>query len=181
MTELLVFSFALLLGACFVGWEIGYRFGARHTASEIVRAFQQKITSTDNELNAVPALLGRSSLTTDGSLREIADKLHFAAWNEGSETESRINAPKADESSVTMPSKDLSSVAWLADLGFRNWIANIGERPTYEEAERLASVLDIFDRRIVPKLLAEPPDEKESRFNTSENRMHRVWRAYGKI
>ena len=42
----------------------------------------------------------------------------------------------------------------------------------------MSSLMETFERRLAPNLLAEPPEEKEIRFNTSENRMHRVWRAY---
>ncbi|MGB9349938.1 MAG: hypothetical protein WCB61_08585 [Pseudolabrys sp.] len=42
----------------------------------------------------------------------------------------------------------------------------------------MSSLMETFERRLAPNLLAEPPEEKEIRFDTSENRMHRVWRAY---
>jgi len=36
------------------------------------------------------------------------------------------------------------------------------------------------NRRVACRVVSNngPPEEKEIRFNTSENRMHRVWRAY---
>jgi hypothetical protein len=181
MIELGLASLAALAGAAFGGW-VGYRRGAHFAASEIARVFQYKVVSTDNDLEGVPKLLARPSLAADGSLRKIADKLHFAAWNEGMETEARSSAPKHDEAAVTMPKKDLGHVAWLADLGFRAWISDPSEeRPPYEEAERVANVLETFERRIVPNLLAEAPEEKECRFTAAENRTHRLWRVYGKL
>jgi hypothetical protein len=177
---------AALAGGCFASWKVGYRRGVRFAASQIVRIFQYNIASTNNELESIPALMARPTLDSDGSLRQIADKLHFAAWNEGRENESITSAPEHDESAVTMPTMDLWHVAWLSDLGFRDWISpdasfRIGDRPAYEEAERAANILETFERRIVPNLLTEDPEQKESRFTTAENRMHRVWRAYGKL
>ena len=160
---------------------------AKAAATTISDHFRYEIQSTDNDLKSVPGLLARRSMHHDGSLRQIAEKLSLAAFNDGMAAQSRMTEPKPDESSVTMKRQDLEDIAWMADTGLRVWIASgdqpfrYGDRLNYEKAEALANVIETFERRIVPNLLGEPEDEKERRFTTSENRMHGVWRAYGKL
>jgi hypothetical protein len=161
--------------------------GAKRAAAEIADFFLHEITSSDNDLKSIPALLARRSMLTDGSLSQIAKKLHFAAWNEGVAAGACFREPKTEESSITMNRKELEDVAWLADAGFQVWISpggvpfRNGERLTYEKAEALANVLGTFERKIAFGFMRETEDEKERRFTTSLNRMQRYWRAYGKL
>ena len=71
--------------------------GAKRAAADIADFFRHKITSSDNDLKSIPALVARRSMLTDGSLKQIANKLHFAAWNEGMATQARFTAPKTEE------------------------------------------------------------------------------------
>jgi hypothetical protein len=41
--------------------------------------------------------------------------------------------------------------------------------------------LETFERKLVPNLLTEADEDKERRFDTSENRTHFLVRAYGKL
>ena len=188
MLELSLIVFGVWALVAFLGGRVGYRMGAKRAAAEIADFFRHEITSSDNDLKSVPALLARRSMLTDGSLRQIANKLHFAAWNEGMAAAARfIREPKTEESSITMNRKELEDVAWLADTGLRIWISpadqplRYGERLTYEKAEALANVLGTFERKIAFGFTRESEDEKERRFTSSLNRLQRVWGAYGKL
>jgi hypothetical protein len=190
MSEVLAVAVAGLLlvavPAATIGGIVGYRLGVKRAAARIANFFTQAIPSADNELKSVPELLGRRTLT-DESLWRLADILHFAAFNDGAVTESRTREPKPQESTVEMRTADLETVAWLADTGLRAWIAPTdnpfrrGEQLPYEKAEKFANVLDTFERRVAPSLLREGEEERERRMAASENRMHRIWRAYGKL
>lgn len=102
-------------------------------------------------------------------------------------------APQKDEASlirqsgivaVAMSHDDLMTIAWLADYGFRVWIEpgenqfRRGERFAQGRAELLADLLDHFDRKIVPNLLADTEQDKERRFVSHENRMKSIWDCY---
>jgi hypothetical protein len=187
MLELSLIVFGVWAIVAFLSGKLGYRMGAKRAAAEIADFFRHEITSSDNDLKSIPALLARPSMLTDGSLSQIANKLHFAAWNEGVAADARFREPKTGESSITMNRTELEDVAWLADAGFRVWISpgevpfRDGERLTYEKAEALANVLGTFERKIAIGSTRETEDEKERRFTTSLKRMQRFWRAYGKL
>jgi len=187
MLELSLIVFGVCSLTAFLGGKVGYRMGTERAATEIADFFCHKITSSDNDLKSIPALLARRSMLTDGALREIANKLHFAAWNQGMADEARLSEPEAEESQVTMKRTQLEDVAWLADYGLRVWTApgdvplRCGERLTYEKAEALANILETFERKIAPGLTRETDEEKKRRFTTSLNRMQRVWLAYRKV
>ncbi len=187
MLELSLIVLGVCLLVAFLGGKVGYRMGAKRAAADIADFFRHKITSSDNDLKSIPALVARRSMLTDGSLKQIANKLHFAAWNEGMATQARFTAPKTEESQITMNRTELEDVAWLADYGLRVWIApgdppfRNGERLTYEKAQALADVLGTFERKIALGFTSETEDEKERRFTISLNRMQRVWLAYGKL
>jgi hypothetical protein len=187
MLELSLIVFGVWALVAFLGGKVGYRMGAKRAAAEITDFFRHQITSSDNDLKSIPALLARRSMLTDGSLSQIANKLHFAAWNEGMAVGTHFWDPKMEESSITMNRKELEDVAWLADAGFQVWISpgevpfRHGESLTYEKAEALANVLGTFERKIALGFTRETEDEKEGRFTTSLNRMQRVWKAYGKL
>src|SRR5260370_31507218 len=94
--------------------------GAKRAAAEIADFFRHEITSSDNDLKSVPALLARRSMLTDGSLRQIANKLHFAAWNEGMAAAARfIREPQREESSITMKGEELQDVSLSGNTGPR--------------------------------------------------------------
>ena len=187
MLELLLIVFGVSALVAFLGGKLGYRMGAKRGAAEIADFFRHEIKSSDNEVKSIPSLLARRSMLTDGTLRQIANKLYFAAWNEGMAEEGRFRQPKTEESQVTMNRTELEDVAWLADTGLRVWISSAdqplryGERLTYEKAQALANVLGTFERKIALGFTRETEDEKERRFTMSLNRMQRVWSAYGKL
>src|SRR5215467_302096 len=102
MLELSLIVFGLWALVAFLGGKVGYRMGAKRAAAEIADFFRHEIKSTDNDLKSIPALLARRSMLTDGSLRQIANKLHFAAWNKGMAVAAGFREPKTKESSITM-------------------------------------------------------------------------------
>jgi hypothetical protein len=83
LLELSLIVFGVWAIVAFLGGKAGYRMGAKRAAAEIADFFLHEITSSNNDLKSIPALLARRSMLTDGSLSQIAKKLHFAAWNEG--------------------------------------------------------------------------------------------------
>jgi hypothetical protein len=91
----------------------------------------------------------------------------------------------SDEIELGMKRKELDFIAWLADIGFRRYISQEGahaqKQPPYSEAERICSILEAFERKIVPNFFTESEEDKEHRFTTAENRTHFMWRAYGKL
>jgi len=141
----------------------------------------------DNDLKSIPALLARRSMLADGTLRQIANTLYFATWNEGMAKQGHFRQPKTEDSQITMNRAELEDVSWLADTGLGVWISSAdqplryGERLTYEKAQALANVLGTFERKIAFGFTRETEDEKERRFTMSLNRMQRVWSAYGKL
>lgn len=72
----------------------------------------------------------------------------------------------------------------LADYGFSVWTTpsdtplRIGGQVSYSTAESFASLLDAFDRKIVPNLLTESETDKERRFNAHENRFLTILESY---
>jgi hypothetical protein len=102
---------------------------------------------------------------------------------EGEMIQANISKPKPNETCLVMKTKDLQNVVSLADMGLCAWTADgnfpfrTGEKLSYEQAEHLVSVLDTFERRVVPDLRREIELDKEMRFNNSESRMVRVWNA----
>ncbi len=188
MLELAVVAFAgLAFVLAFFALKVAYQMGAKHAAAHITDFFRREIASDGNDLKSIPGLLARHSFRAARSFDLIARKLYFAALNDGMALQARVGGPKDDESSVTMKTAELDEVAWLADSGLLLWISSDdeplrdGERLTYEKAETLASLLNKFERRIVPDLLAESESDRERRFTTDENRMVRVWTEYGKL
>ena len=187
MLELSLIVFGVSAFAAFLGGKVGYRMGAKRVAAAITDFFRHQIKSSDNDLKSIPALLARRSMLADGTLRQIANKLHFAAWNEGMAEGGRFRQPQTEESQVTMNRTELEDVAWLADTGLRVWISpadqplRYGERLSYEKAGALANVLGTFERKIALGFTRETEDDKERRFTISLNRTQRVWSAYGKL
>jgi|SRR5262249_8232473 hypothetical protein len=185
MLELSLIVFGICSLAAFFGGKVGYHIGTKRAATEIADFFCREITSSDNDLKTIPALLARRSMLADKSLREIASKLHVAAWNEGMAAQARFT--EDGKSQVTMKRTELEDVAWLADYGLRVWIApgdaplRCGEKLTYEKAQALADVLGTFERKIALGFRRETEDETERRFTISLNRTQRVWSAYGKL
>jgi hypothetical protein len=173
LVEFSIIVLGVLALAAFVDGKVGYRMGEKAATTKISDYFCYEIKSTDNELNSIPALLVRRTMHNDGSIRKIAEKLHFAAFNEGMAAQSRMNEPKPDESAVMMNRNQLEDIAWLADTGLQVWISpgdqpfRCGERLDYEKAEALANTVETFERRIVPNLLGEAEDEQERRFTTA--------------
>lgn len=173
------------LSFAFLMLKMAYQAGAKSAAAEIAGYFRQEIRSKDNDLDGVPVLLARRSIVSGGSFARIAQKLYLAAVNDGAALQADLNAPKADETTLTMRTAELEDVAWLADSGLRVWISlceeptRRGERLKYGRAEALGKLLDTFERRIVPDLLAEAEDARDRRFGAYENRMFEVWAAYG--
>lgn len=181
MTEFLVGALIVLLVPALIGWWLGYRQGVRRTKANIAEVLQG--TRWFDQSKREPMRPNRSS---DEAWHRIAESLYFTGYEAGQEDESRISAPKSDETALIMSTKDLQTVAWLSGLGFRAWVDrdptdDLFERPSFDEAERTANTLEIFERRIVPNLLAEEPDDKEHRFTTSYNRMTSLWQRYGKL
>jgi hypothetical protein len=84
-----------------------------------------------------------------------------------------------------MNRNDLEWAARLADTGFRIWISPSdvsfrgGDRLTKEKAENLASILDMFDRKIVKSLFIEGDVETDPRFLAYENRIKDILFAFG--
>jgi len=187
MLELSLIVFGVSALAAFLGGKVGYRMGAKRVAAAITDFFRHQIKSSDNDLKSIPALLVRRSMLADGTLQQIANKLHFAAWNEGMAEGGRFRQPQTEESQVTMNRTELEDVAWLADTGLRVWISpadqplRYGERLSYEKAGALANVLGTFERKIALGFTRETEDDKERRFTISLNRTQRVWSAYGKL
>jgi hypothetical protein len=81
MLELSLIVFGICSLAAFFGGKVGYHIGTKRAATEIADFFCREITSSDNDLKTIPALLARRSMLADKSLREIASKLHVAAWH----------------------------------------------------------------------------------------------------
>ncbi len=174
-------AIVVLSGVAIIGAKLGHRLGAKRSIREIVRVFQREIVSNDDELKSVAEHLHRSRDTT-----EIARTLLGAAMREGEMIQSNISKPKANETCLVMKTKDLQDVVWLADTGLQTWTGDgkvpfrIGDKLSFEQAEHLVSVLDTFERRVVPDLRRETELDKEMRFNHYESRMARVCNAYGK-
>ena len=86
--------------------------------------------------------------------------------------------------SLEMRHSDPATIAWLADCGFRVWTYPLrnefrpGAQVPHREAELLARVLDQFERKIVPDLLGESEEEKQSCFSQHENRLQTIWDSY---
>jgi hypothetical protein len=188
VTEMLGFALIVTLcilgGVAYIGGKIGHRLGAKWAARQIVRVFQREIASKDNDLKSVEERL-RQGRFIDLALDRMANELLQAALGEGARQFQAETKPKLDEAPVIMNTKDLQEVVWLADTGLRTWTAEedvpfrSGDRLSYERAERLVTVLDKFERRIAFSLVDETELEKQGRFDNAENRMVRVWRAYG--
>ena len=187
MLELLLIVFGVSALVAFLAGKLGYGMGAKHAAAEIADFFRHEIKSSDNDLKSIPALLARRSMLADGTLRQIANTLYFATWNEGMAKQGHFRQPKTEDSQITMNRAELEDVSWLADTGLGVWISSAdqplryGERLTYEKAKALANVLGTFERKIAFGFTRETEDEKERRFTMSLNRMQRVWSAYGKL
>ena len=96
----------------------------------------------------------------------------------------RARGSQSDIVALEMRGEDLKTIAWLADYGFRVWTTpsdtplRIGEQVSYSTAESFASLVDAFDRKIVPNLLTESEDDKERRFSAHENRFQTIWESY---
>jgi hypothetical protein len=181
MLEFTAVAIAVLGGVAIIGAKVGHRLGAKWAMREIVRVFQREIVSNDDELKSVAEHLHRSR-----DVNKIAQTLLGAAMREGEMIQANISKPKSNETCLVMKTKDLQYVVWLADTGLRTWSADgkvpfrTGDKLSFEQAEHLVSVLDTFERRVVPNLLLETELDKETRFNNCESRMVRVWNAYGK-
>jgi hypothetical protein len=88
------------------------------------------------------------------------------------------------EVSLSMPKQELDAISWLADFGFRVATNNqdiyrrtIDQLP-YRRATAYADLLDKFDRKSVPELLAEREEDKAQRFTHHENRQKVLWACY---
>jgi hypothetical protein len=84
---------------------------------------------------------------------------------------------------IRMNRKDLESIAWLADYGFRVWTmphdngVRRGERLPKDRAQQMSDALASFERKLVP-WPSETENEKERRFGSYEDRMKRMWEYY---
>ena len=91
---------------------------------------------------------------------------------------------KPDEITLSLPKKELDTLAWLADYGFRVLTASSDtyrrniDRLSYRQATGYASLIDKFERESVPNLLLENEDDKQRRFTSQENRQHSLWSCY---
>jgi hypothetical protein len=181
MLEFAVIGIAVLSGVAVIGAKVAHGLGAKSAMREIVRVFQREIVSNDDGLKSVAEHLHRSRDVT-----KVAQTLLRSAMREGEMIQASVSTPRSNETCLVMKTKDLKDVLWLADTGLRTWTADgtfpfrAGDKLPYEQAEHLVSVLDTFERRVVPNLLLETELDKEMRFNDCESRMVRVWSAYGK-
>lgn len=180
MLEFTAIAIAVLSGVAIIGEKLGHRLGAKWAMREIVRVFQREIVSNDDELKSVAEHLHRSRDVT-----KAAQTLLRAAMREGEMIQASVSTPTSKETCLVMRTKDLQDVIWLADTGLQTWTADevpfrTGDKLPYEQAEHLVSVLDTFERRVVPNLRLETELDKQKRFNNRESRMVRVWNAYGK-
>ena len=109
----------------------------------------------------------------------------YRIFAKGTVHKEAVEDAQTDEATVTMKHYDLDFVAWLADLGFHQYVSpegiHGGKQPPYTQAERVRKMLEAFERKLVPNLLTESEEDKERRFNATENREHFMWRAYGKV
>src|SRR5262249_32783710 len=69
---IIIASLAALAGAGFAGWKLGYPRGVQFATAR----FPIKVTSTDNELESIPVLMGRPTLDSDGSLGQSLSRSH---------------------------------------------------------------------------------------------------------
>jgi hypothetical protein len=118
--------------------------------------------------------------------KDIRQGMHELSSQTGQLLEARISAKEDHEADVRMDRRALEDVAWLADYGFRVWIARnenefrFGERLNKESAEKMKDELESFERKIaIDRWAVETEEEKEMRFNASLNRMQLMWEAYG--
>jgi hypothetical protein len=74
LLELSLIVFGVWAIVAFLGGKAGYRMGAKRAAAEIADFFLHEITSSNNDLKSIPALLARRSMLTDGSLIPILSK-----------------------------------------------------------------------------------------------------------
>ncbi len=114
----------------------------------------------------------------------VGEAFADAGFSQGFESHGVRAAPKPEEAAVTMKRDELSDIAWLADYGLRVWTSpssdeiRVGERLRKNRAEKLAELLDKFERNAAD-LFLETEDEREMRFSHYENRMKRMWENYG--
>lgn len=118
--------------------------------------------------------------------KRVGDALAGVAFGAGLESQARMLEKKDDEAEVRMERESMRYIAWLADYGFRIWTSHnensirFGERLPKEQAEKAAKMLETFERRIeIDRWATESEEEKDRRFTTSNDRMQRVWEAYG--
>jgi hypothetical protein len=68
MLELSLIVFGVCSLVAFLGGMVGYHMGTKRAATEIADFFRREITSSDNDLKTIPALLARRSMLADESL-----------------------------------------------------------------------------------------------------------------
>ena len=181
MLKFTAIAIAVASGVAIISAKLGHRLGIKWAMREIVRVFQREVVSNDEELKSVAQHLHRSR-----DVAKIAQTLLGAAMREGEMIQANISKPQSNETCLVMKTKDLQALVSLADTGLLTWTADgnvpfrAGDKLSYEQAEHLVSVLDTFERRIVPDLRLETELDKEMRFNNSESRMARVWNIYVK-
>jgi hypothetical protein len=193
-------AFILLLTYALL--RIGVRIGVQRAIKNVVDGFfvQEEVLSEVEERVVELAakiknhdcwycLFGSETIVKaigkENRTREIGSALYSLSNLTGQLQEASMRGKDDHEADVRTDRAALRDVAWLADYGFRVWIApndnnfRVGERLDRSVAERMANELEVFERRIeIDRWTEETEEEKEMRFSGSENRMKLIWEAY---
>jgi hypothetical protein len=193
---ILLFVFLPIYGAL----RIGVRVGAKRSIKNIVDGYyieldKETLSELSQQVGELQSALKEHNgwydlLGTDFDIERKTKNIGSALWYLGIEAgelfHEKRTAKKQQEVDIRMDREALKHIAWLADYGHRVWtdpntnqVRLSMERLTKDRAERMATELDTFERRIaVDDWPNEAGEDKEMRFNVAFNRQQRMWEAY---
>lgn len=114
---------------------------------ELVEQMRELKVAIKNNANWYGLVIDEDRYATT---RKIGSALFHLGVDEGALHQTKITTKKENEADVRMDRKALNDVAWLADYGFRVWIAGnenefrIGERLNKDVAETMMNELETF-------------------------------------